>query len=133
MEFWYWLFSSFNTSPYFVGSDNVCQSSIQSDNSIESYATHDLLQTDRQTDTFVKTLFSDSGGLKTLRFDENFESHFSHKTNTFSYDENVKMDQKFENACYLRKFMDRHIGSTFLNCEILTSDSDLATQKTWIY
>ena len=33
--------------------------------------------TDRQTDTFVKTTFSDSGGLKTLRFDENFESFFT--------------------------------------------------------
>ena len=68
----------------------MCQSSIQSDNSIESYgAAHDLLY--RQTDTFVKTVFSDSGGLKTQIFDENFESHFSHKTNTFSCDENVKI------------------------------------------
>ena len=45
--------------------------------SIESYAAYDLLQADRQTDrqadrqtnrqtdTFVKTVFSDSGGLKT--------------------------------------------------------------------
>ena len=43
------------------------------------------------TDTFVKTVFSDSGGLKTLRFDKHSESDFSHKTNTFSYDENVKI------------------------------------------
>ena len=32
----------------------------------------------RQTDTFVKTVFSDSGGLKTERLDKNFESDFSH-------------------------------------------------------
>ena len=41
----------------------------QSDNSIESYRVYDLLllqtETDRQTDTFVKTVFSDSEGLKT--------------------------------------------------------------------
>ena len=30
------------------------------------------------------TVFSDSGGLKTLRFVENFESNFLHKTNAFS-------------------------------------------------
>ena len=29
-------------------------------------------------------IFYDSEGLKTWRFDENFESHFSYKTNTFS-------------------------------------------------
>ena len=51
------IFSCFN--------NKVCQSSIQFHNSIESYAAHDQLQTDRQTDTFVKTVFSDSGGLKT--------------------------------------------------------------------
>ena len=50
----------------------------QSDNSIETYRVYDL-----QIDTFVKTIFSDSGGLKTQRFYENFESHFSHKTITF--------------------------------------------------
>ena len=33
---------------------------------------------DRQRDTFVKTVFSDSGGLKTQRFDENFENHLLH-------------------------------------------------------
>ena len=37
-----------------------------------------------QTDTFIKTVLSGSRSLKTLRFDENFKSHFSHKTNTFS-------------------------------------------------
>ena len=42
-------------------------------------------------DIGVKTVFSHSRGLKTWRFDENWESDFSHKTNTFSYDENVKI------------------------------------------
>ena len=45
----------------------------------------------RQTDAFVKTGFSDSGCLKTQRYDENFDSNFSHETNTFPYDENVKI------------------------------------------
>ena len=46
-----------------LGSDRVWQSSIQSGNSIESYAAHDLplllllLQIDRQTDSFIKTIF----------------------------------------------------------------------------
>ena len=39
----------------------------------------------------VKTVFSNSGGIKTLRFDENSESDFSHESNTFSNDENVKI------------------------------------------
>ena len=47
----------------------ICNKQLYQDFSIESYAAHDLLQTDRQTvrqtDTFVKTIFSDSGGLKT--------------------------------------------------------------------
>ena len=37
-------------------------SSVQCDNSIKSYRVYDLLL---QTDTVVKTVFSDSGGLKT--------------------------------------------------------------------
>ena len=41
-------------------------------------------QTDRQIDTFIKTVFSYSGGLETRIFNENFGSHSSHKTNTFS-------------------------------------------------
>ena len=57
-------------------------------NSIKSYRVYDLLLL--QTDTSVKTVFSDSECLKTLRFDKNSECDFSHKTNTFSYDENVK-------------------------------------------
>ena len=31
------------------------------------------------------------------RFDENSECDFSHKTNTFSYDENVKKSQQIQN------------------------------------
>ena len=38
----------------------------------------------------VDLIEMNSGGLKTKRFDENSKSDFSHKTNTFSYDENVK-------------------------------------------
>ena len=38
-----------------------------------------------------KTHFFSLPGLKTWRFDENWESDFLHKTNTFSYDENVKI------------------------------------------
>ena len=53
------------TCPYFFRSDKVSQTLIQSDNSIEIYRLYDLLL---QTDTFVKTIFSDSGGLKTQRF-----------------------------------------------------------------
>ena len=45
---------------------------------------------DRQTIPDVKTVFSHSRGLKTWRFDKNWVNDFSHKTNTFSYDENVK-------------------------------------------
>ena len=48
-------------------------------------------QTDRQTDTVAKTIFLTQGGPKTLRFDENLKSHSSHKTNTFLYNENVKI------------------------------------------
>ena len=44
----------------------------------------------KQTDTCVKTVFSQSGGLKTWRFDENWGGQILHKSNTFS-DENVKM------------------------------------------
>ena len=38
-----------NSRSYFFVSDKVCQRLIQSDNSIENYAAHDLRQTDRQT------------------------------------------------------------------------------------
>ena len=78
-------FAGQRSCPYLFHFYKVCQSSIQSDNSIRSYRVCDLLQTDGQTDGF-----SDSGGLKTWRYDGNSESDFSHKTNTFSYDENVK-------------------------------------------
>ena len=70
------LFSQFwsdvaaqQTCPCFLGSDKVCQSSIQCGNSIKSHrfvrrGTDDR-QTDRQTDKFVKTVFSDTEDLKT--------------------------------------------------------------------
>ena len=45
----------------------VCRSTIQSDNFFESYRY-----------TIVKPVFSDSGGQKTSRFRENWESHFLH-------------------------------------------------------
>ena len=48
-----------------------------------------------QTDTSIKIIFSDSGGLNTQIFDENFGSPFSHKSNTFTYDENVKIKLSF--------------------------------------
>ena len=48
--------------------------------------------TDRQT--LVKSVFSDSEGLKTSRFDKNCKNHFAHKINTFSYDEDIKIKQK---------------------------------------
>ena len=54
---------------------------------------YDLQKNVTHTDTLVKTVFSDSGGFKTFKSDENFESHFSHKNNTFSYDENVKTEK----------------------------------------
>ena len=41
---------------------------------------------DLQTDTFVKTVFSDSKRKDLMKI----SSHFSHKNNTFLYDENVK-------------------------------------------
>ena len=47
-----------------------------------------------QTNAVVKMIFSYSGRLKTLRFHENLKSHFLHKTNTFSYNENVKNSMK---------------------------------------
>ena len=51
------------------------------------------IQTDRQTDTFAKTIFSGSEDLKTWTFDKNGGGgggcHILHKSNTFS-DENVK-------------------------------------------
>ena len=37
---------------------------------------------DNVTDTFVKTVFSESEGLKTRRFENNSRSNFSHETNT---------------------------------------------------
>ena len=47
--------------------------------------------TDTQTDTFAKTIFSGSEGLKTWTFDKNGGGvHILDKSNTFS-DENVKM------------------------------------------
>ena len=46
--------------------------------------------TDRETDTFAKTIFSGSEGLKTWSFDKNGGSQILHKPNTFS-DENVKI------------------------------------------
>ena len=45
---------------------------------IKYYRVYKLLR----TETFVKTVFSESEGLKNQRFDENSESDFSHKTNT---------------------------------------------------
>ena len=45
----------------------------------------------RETDTeVVKTVFSQSGSLKTWRFDENWGGQILHKSNTF-FDENVKI------------------------------------------
>ena len=42
----------------------------------------------KQTNPVVKTIFSPHlRGLKTSKFDENLNSHLSHKTNTFSYGE----------------------------------------------
>ena len=46
-------------------------------------------QTHRQTDTFAKTIFSGSEGLKTWTFDKNGGGPILHKSDTFS-DENVK-------------------------------------------
>ena len=40
------------------------------------------LQTHRQTDTFAKTIFSGSKGLKTWTFDKNGGDHILHKSNT---------------------------------------------------
>ena len=54
--------------------------------------------TDRQTydtDTLLKTIFLDSRGLKTWRFDKNFEINFSDKSNTLLYDGNIKTTTKF--------------------------------------
>ena len=39
----------------------------------------------------VKTVFSNSGALKTWRYAVNSKSDFSHKANTFLYDEIVKI------------------------------------------
>ena len=68
------------------------QVSIQSVNSFKSYRANKLKSTDRhtdrQTDTFAKTIFSGSEGLKTWTFDKNGEAQILHKSNTFS-DENV--------------------------------------------
>ena len=53
--------------------------------------------TDTQTDTFAKTIFSGSEGLKTWTFDKNGGEggcHILHKSNTFS-DENVKINRNF--------------------------------------
>ena len=61
-----------------MGPQEVCQILNQSDNIIRHFRKK-------------YNSFSDSGALKTYKFDENFESDFSHKTNTFSYDKNVKM------------------------------------------
>ena len=72
------------------------QRRIQSVNSFKSYRANKLKSTDRQTDTqtdtFVKTIFSGSGGLKTWTFDKNGGGPILHKSNTFS-DENVKKFQ----------------------------------------
>ena len=48
-----------------------------------------IVYTDRQTDTFAKTIFSGSEGLKTWTFDKNGGGHIFYKSYTFS-DENVK-------------------------------------------
>ena len=52
--------------------------------------------------TVVKIIFSHSGGLKTSRFDENLNSHFSHKTNDFSHYENVKILTVIERALSIK-------------------------------
>ena len=67
------------------------QRPIQSVNSFKSYRANKLKSTDRQTDTFAKTIFSGSEGLKTWTFDKNRGGHILHKSNTFS-DENVKIE-----------------------------------------
>ena len=73
---------------------------IQSVNSFKSYRANKLKstdrqthRTDRQTDTFAKTIFSGSEGLKTWTFDKNRVGHILHKSNTFS-DENVIKEYK---------------------------------------
>ena len=58
-------------------------------NSFKSYRANKQKFTDRQTDTFAKTIFSGSEGHKTWTFQKNGEDHILHKSNTFS-DENVK-------------------------------------------
>ena len=77
----------------FLDIKKVYQRPIQSVNSFKSYRANKLKSTDRQTyrqtDTFAKTIFSGSEGLKTWTFDKN-GGHILHKSNTFS-DENVKM------------------------------------------
>ena len=45
--------------------------------------------TDRHTDTFAKTIFSGSEGLKTWTFNKNRGGQILHKSNTFS-NENLK-------------------------------------------
>ena len=47
-------------------------------------------ENDRQWDTVVKIIFSYSRRLKTSRFYGSLKIYFLHKTNTFSYDKNLK-------------------------------------------
>ena len=76
------------TRPSFLGPQEVCQSTNQSDNSFESYRTYRRRQ---QINSVVKTIFSHPGCLTTSIFYENFKNNFSHETNTFSYYVNVKI------------------------------------------
>ena len=55
--------AGYQTRPFFLGSQEMSQISVQSYNSIDNYRVH-RHRTDRQTETFVKTVISDLGGLK---------------------------------------------------------------------
>ena len=69
-----------------------------------------------QTDIFVKTIFSNSGGLKTSKFDENSESDFSHKTGTISYNKDVQTLLKIENSIFQPEYTKYEKNVRMQNC-----------------
>ena len=63
----------YHREPFFLLPENVCQRSIHSDSSVESYRGHRRQR--RQLTDRHQPVFSDSGGLKTWRFHRISESH----------------------------------------------------------
>ena len=96
------------------------QRPIQSVNSFKSYRAKQTIN--RQTDTFAKTIFSGSEGLKTWTFDKKKAGgggHILHKSNTFS-DVNVKRKLNITYFLVFRLFRWITMDSKLKECKALS-------------